>query len=51
MKILKLHKTVGYITITLFKNNPQYGGRCDTCGRYDNDGGPLCNNVFCPGGN
>lgn len=28
-----------------------YYGRCTTCGRYDDDGGPLCNNVFCPGGN
>lgn len=29
---------------------PTYG-KCSTCGRYDDDGGPLCNNVFCPGGN
>lgn len=25
--------------------------KCTTCHRYDNDGGPLCMNVFCPGGN
>ena len=26
-------------------------GVCSTCGRVDNDGGPLCMNIFCPGGN
>ncbi|AMM43947.1 hypothetical protein FDG95_gp595 [Pectobacterium phage vB_PcaM_CBB] len=49
MKILKVHKSIGY-SILPFKQNPTYG-RCSTCGRYDNDGGPLCGNVFCPGGN
>lgn len=32
------------------KKNTNYG-TCSTCGRRDNDGGPLCGNVFCPGGN
>ncbi len=50
MKILKVHKSIAY-SILPFKHNPNYGGRCSTCGRYDNDGGPLCGNVFCPGGN
>jgi hypothetical protein len=38
-------------TVSPFKTKPQYGGYCSTCGRRDNDGGPLCGNIFCPGGN
>lgn len=38
------------IRIIPMKQNPCYG-YCPTCGRKDNDGGPLCGNVFCPGGN
>lgn len=30
---------------------PSRKGVCSTCGRRDNDGGPLCMNIFCPGGN
>ncbi|UJD04924.1 hypothetical protein RCIP0012_00187 [Klebsiella phage RCIP0012] len=38
-------------TVSPLKQKPNYGGFCSTCGRRDNDGGPLCGNVFCPGGN
>lgn len=28
-----------------------FRGTCSVCGRRDDDGGSLCGNVFCPGGN
>lgn len=42
MKIIRI--------ISIVKKNPCYG-TCSVCGRKDDDGGPLCGNVFCPGGN
>ncbi|CAL9963436.1 hypothetical protein VPHD148_0078 [Vibrio phage D148] len=25
--------------------------KCPSCSRYEDDGGPLCMKMFCPGGN